>query len=87
MANHLSGALIAETIFSVPGLSKYMITGLNGRDYPVVQGSVLFISAAFCVVMMLVDVAYSIIDPRIRFQLVKKSGGKGKKKAAKEAAA
>lgn len=87
VANHLSGALIAETIFSVPGLSKYMINGLNGRDYPVVEGSVLFISAVFCFVMMLVDIIYSVVDPRIRNQLMKKSGKGRKTKAKKEAAA
>jgi peptide/nickel transport system permease protein len=87
IANHLGGTLVAETIFSIPGLAKYMITGLNGRDYPVVLGSVLFISAVFCIVMMVVDIIYAVVDPRIRIQMMKKNNSGRKTKARKEAAA
>ena len=88
VANHLGGTLVAETIFSIPVLAKYMITALNGRDYPVVQGTVLFISAVFCVVMMVVDIIYTVVDPRMRVQMIKKGKGGGKKaKARKEAVA
>lgn len=89
VASHLGGTLIVETIFSLPGIAKYMINGLNGRDYPVVQGSVLYVSFMFCFVMMLVDVIYGIVDPRIRKQMFNKKsrGGKKSKSNAKEAAA
>ena len=68
----LGGALIAEIIFSLPGLGNYMLVGLTGMDYPVILGSVLFLSAIFCVVMLLIDIAFAFIDPRIRSQYVRK---------------
>jgi len=67
----LGGALIAEVIFSVPGLGNYMLTGLVNRDYPIIQGSVLFMSVIFCIVILAIDVAFAFIDPRIRSQYVR----------------
>jgi peptide/nickel transport system permease protein len=67
----LGGALIAEVIFSVPGLGNYTLVGLTNRDYPVIQGSVLFLSFLFCVVILIVDVLFAFIDPRIRSQYIK----------------
>ena len=64
----LGGALIAETIFSIPGLGTYTITALTNRDYPAIQGSVLFLSLLFSIVILVVDILYAIIDPRIRSQ-------------------
>ncbi|MDR3148635.1 MAG: ABC transporter permease [Oscillospiraceae bacterium] len=66
----LGGALIAEVIFSVPGLGSYTLSGLTQRDYPVIQGSVLFLSALFSVVILLIDIMFAFIDPRIRSQYV-----------------
>ena len=68
----LGGALIAEVIFSVPGLGQYMLTGLTGRDYPVIQASVLFMSAISCLVILLIDIIFGFIDPRIRSQYVRR---------------
>jgi peptide/nickel transport system permease protein len=68
----LGGALISEMIFAVPGLGSYTLTGLTGRDYPVIQGSVLFLSVLFCLVILLIDVVFAFIDPRIRSQYVRK---------------
>jgi peptide/nickel transport system permease protein len=68
----LGGALISEMIFSVPGLGSYTLTGLTGRDYPIIQGSVLFLSALFCLIILLIDVVFAFIDPRIRSQYVRK---------------
>jgi peptide/nickel transport system permease protein len=64
----LGGALIAETIFSIPGLGSYTLTALTQRDYPVIQGSVLYLAIAFSFVMLLVDVIFAFVDPRIRSQ-------------------
>ena len=64
----IGGALIAEMIFSIPGLGMYTLTGLQNRDYPVIQGNVLFLSLIFCVVMLLIDLAFAFVDPRIRSQ-------------------
>ena len=63
----LGGAVIIEQVFSLPGVGRFALEGINLRDYPVVQGAVLLISAAFIVVNLLVDVLYSVIDPRIRY--------------------
>lgn len=64
----LGGALIAETIFSIPGMGVYMMNGISQRDYPVVQGGVIFIAICFCLVMLLVDVVFAFVDPRIKSQ-------------------
>ena len=68
----LGGAMIAEVIFSVPGLGNYMITGLTNRDYPVIQATTFFMSLVFSIVILLIDVAFAFIDPRIRSQYVRK---------------
>lgn len=64
----LGGALIAETIFSIPGMGVYMMNGISQRDYPVVQGGVIFIAICFCLCMLLVDVIFAFVDPRIKSQ-------------------
>ncbi len=63
----LSGAVIAESIFAWPGLGRYLILGINGRDFPVVQGTVIFISTTFVLVNLLVDLLYSFLDPRVQY--------------------
>jgi len=63
----LGGAVIIEQVFSLPGVGRYALEGINLRDYPVVQGAVLLIAAAFVVVNLLVDVIYGLIDPRVRY--------------------
>ena len=67
----LGGSLVTEIIFSIPGLGQYMIDGLINRDYPVIQGTVLFMSIIFCSVILLIDIAFAFIDPRIRSQYVR----------------
>ncbi len=64
----LGGSLIIETIFSLPGLGQYTITGLYNRDYPVIQSSVLILSFMFALVILLVDIIFALVDPRIRSQ-------------------
>jgi len=68
----LGGAIIAEMIFSLPGLGSYTLTSLMNRDYPAIQGSVLFLSAVFCTVILLVDITFTYIDPRIRAQFTRR---------------
>lgn len=70
----LGGTVVMESVFGVPGLGSYMVTAINQRDYPVVQGSVLFMALAFSVVMLIVDIIYAMVDPRIhaRFASYKK---------------
>jgi peptide/nickel transport system permease protein len=64
----LGGAVLTETVFSLPGLGRLLIEAVNRRDYPIVQGCVLFISFFFLLTNLLVDVLYAFIDPRIRYE-------------------
>ena len=61
-----TGAILTETIFSWPGVGKWLIEAINRRDYPVLQGGMLLLGVMVMVVNLLVDVAYGIINPRIR---------------------
>ena len=63
----LSGTLIVEQIFSLPGLGRFALQGVMGRDYPVAQGAVLFGAAMFVLVNLITDVVYAFLDPRIRY--------------------
>ncbi|OFX35550.1 MAG: glutathione ABC transporter permease GsiC [Armatimonadetes bacterium RBG_16_67_12] len=63
----LGGTVIIEQIFSLPGIGRYALEGINLRDYPVVQGAVLAIALAFVLVNLFVDLCYGFIDPRIRY--------------------
>jgi peptide/nickel transport system permease protein len=62
----LSGAVLTETIFSLPGLGRLMVDSILSRDYPVVQAGALFIAFVFMLVNLLVDLSYTFLDPRIR---------------------
>lgn len=62
----LSGAILTETVFSWPGIGRWMIEGLQRRDYPVVQSGVLIVATLIIIVNLLVDMLYGIINPRIR---------------------
>jgi dipeptide transport system permease protein len=61
-----TGAILTETIFSWPGVGKWLIEAINRRDYPVLQGGMLLLGVVVMVVNLLVDVAYGVINPRIR---------------------
>ncbi len=65
-AGLLGGAVIVETIFSWPGIGKYVLDSIYDRDYPVIQGFVLFMGTAFVLINLLVDISYGLLDPRIR---------------------
>ncbi len=66
--NLLGGAVVTETIFSWPGIGRLAIQSIYNRDYPIVQACVFLTAAMFVVLNFLVDVAYGILDPRIRHQ-------------------
>lgn len=87
LGGSVGGAVVAETIFGIPGIGTYVKMAINSRDYPVVQGSVLFTAVSFSIIMLLVDIVYAMIDPRIRAQYAsgrkKKSGEKNKGTAVK----
>jgi peptide/nickel transport system permease protein len=63
----LGGSVIVEQLFSIPGIGQYILDGIYRRDYPVVQGGVLFVAFVFVIINLLVDIIYSKIDPRIKY--------------------
>ena len=65
--NLLAGAVIVETVFSRPGLGRLIVGGILNKDFPLVQGVVLFVATTYVLINLLVDVAYAYADPRIRF--------------------
>lgn len=76
----LGGAVLTESIFSIAGIGKLMVDSINLRNYPMVQGGVLFIAVVMSIVNLIVDVLYAYVDPRIRtqytsFRIRKKSLG------------
>lgn len=62
------GSIIIETVFSIDGIGLYMMSGITSRDYPVVQGCVVLLGIIFSLCMLLVDIAYAFVDPRIKAQ-------------------
>ncbi|MDD4781292.1 MAG: ABC transporter permease [Tissierellia bacterium] len=66
----LGGALLTESVFSIPGIGRLMVDSIKTRDYPVVQGGVLIIAIFVCIVNLIVDIIYGFVDPRIKSQYV-----------------
>ena len=64
----LTGAVITETIFSWPGIGRLLIQSIGFRDYPLVQGCILLIAVTYVAVNLMTDLAYGLLDPRIRYQ-------------------
>ncbi len=63
---YLTGSILTETIFSWPGIGRYVVQAISRRDLPAVQGAVLFLSVVFVVVNLLTDLVYQRVDPRVR---------------------
>jgi ABC-type dipeptide/oligopeptide/nickel transport system permease component len=68
VGSYLTGSILTETIFSWPGLGRYVVNAIGRRDLPAIQGSVLFLSVVFVVVNLLTDLAYAGVDPRVRYE-------------------
>ncbi|EGS29771.1 MAG: ABC transporter permease [Peptoniphilus sp. oral taxon 375] len=66
MGSLLGGSVLTETIFSIPGIGRIMVESIKTRDYPLILGGVLFIALAYCLISLLVDILYSVVDPKIR---------------------
>jgi peptide/nickel transport system permease protein len=64
----MAGAVVVENVFAIKGLGRVLIQGILNRDYPVVQGAILVVSAIFVLANIMVDMLYTVIDPRIRYQ-------------------
>jgi peptide/nickel transport system permease protein len=63
----LGGAVVTETVFAIPGVGQLVVESISRRDYPVLQGTVLFVAAVYVLVNLLVDLVYALLDPRIRY--------------------
>ncbi|MDD5218945.1 MAG: ABC transporter permease [Candidatus Bipolaricaulis sp.] len=63
----LGGTVVIETVFAWPGIGRYVIWGIMGKDFPVVQGGVLALTLGFVIVNILVDIAYCAVDPRVSY--------------------
>ena len=62
----LSGAILTETVFSIPGIGRLVVESIKMRDFPVVQGGVLYIAVVYCIMNLVVDLLYAWVDPRIK---------------------
>lgn len=81
LATVIGGTVVIESVFSFPGIGTYLLTGIQGRDYPVVRSCVLILAIFAAVITLGVDLAYAFLDPRIKAQYVNyasKKGGKAK---------
>ncbi|WP_373893961.1 ABC transporter permease [Virgibacillus natechei] len=72
LASILTGTFVIEQIFAIPGMGKYFVESINQRDFPVIMGTTVFYSAFLIITLFLVDLAYGILDPRIKMN---KKGG------------
>lgn len=66
VAGILTGSFVIEKIFAIPGMGRYFVESINSRDYPVIMGTTVFYSIFLIVMLFLVDIAYGILDPRIK---------------------
>lgn len=73
----IGGTIVIESVFSFPGVGTYMLTGIQMMDYPIVRSCVLMIALFSAVIMLLVDLLYAFLDPRIKAQYVQSSVKKG----------
>ena len=63
----LAGAVVTETVFSRPGVGRLVVSAILSKDYPLVQGCILFLATVYLAVNLAVDIAYAWLDPRIRY--------------------
>ncbi len=66
VASILTGTFVIEKIFAIPGMGKYFVDSINNRDYPVIMGTTVFYSAILILMLFLVDLAYGVLDPRMK---------------------
>jgi peptide/nickel transport system permease protein len=64
----ISGVVITETVFNIPGIGRLVVDAIAKRDYPIIQGVILLIAAVYAIINLLVDLSYVLLDPRIRYQ-------------------
>lgn len=75
----VGGTVVIETVFAFPGIGTYMLTGIQGRDYPVIRSCVLILAVFAALIVLATDLVYAYLDPRIKAQYVSLGNGKSKK--------
>ncbi|URZ02917.1 ABC transporter permease [Clostridium felsineum] len=68
----LTGTFVIESVFSIPGIGRYFVTSITNRDYPIILGTTIFVAVVYIISVYLVDIIYSLVDPRIRLSSNKK---------------
>jgi peptide/nickel transport system permease protein len=63
----ISGVVVTETVFNIPGVGRLAVDAITNRDYPIIEGVMVIFSGAYVIVNLLVDLAYTLIDPRVRY--------------------
>ncbi|SEG82058.1 ABC transporter permease [Bosea lathyri] len=63
----ISGVVITETVYNIPGIGRLIVDAINNRDYPIIEGVLMLCSGAYVLINLLIDLSYSLIDPRIRY--------------------
>ena len=71
----MGGSVLVETVFAIPGLGKYIIDSIYARDYPAVQGTIIVICLITIIIMLVVDIVYGFVDPRIKASFTSKKRG------------
>jgi peptide/nickel transport system permease protein len=72
----LGGITVIEMIFSIPGIGSFLITSINQRDYPCVEGCIIYIAFCFSFMMLITDLIYAFVDPRIKASYLSRKRGK-----------
>ena len=63
----IGGVVVTESVFNIPGLGRLIVDAILKRDYPIIQGLILFFSSVYIMLNLIIDIAYTVIDPRIRY--------------------
>jgi len=63
----ISGAVVTETVFAIPGIGRLTVDAILRRDYPIIQGVILIFSATYVMINLMIDLSYVFFDPRIRY--------------------
>jgi len=63
----ISGVIVTETVFAIPGIGRLTVDAILRRDYPIIQGVILMFSAVYVLVNLIVDISYTLFDPRVRY--------------------
>jgi peptide/nickel transport system permease protein len=67
IASLVAGVVVTETVFAIPGLGRLTVDAILRRDYPIIQGVILIFSGIYVLINLLVDLSYTLLDPRIRY--------------------